>query len=71
MFPTILYISDPNLALAIPKMEMNVNYMRKTVSLAQFSLIEKLDRHYHEVGRRLNGISLLVDQWVRSYFYSE
>ena len=50
MFPTILYISDPNLALAIPKMEMNVNYMRKMVSL-QFSLVKKLDHHYHEVGR--------------------
>ena len=51
MFPTILYISDPNLALAIPKMEMNVNYMRKMVSLTQFSLVKKLDHHYHEVGR--------------------
>ena len=51
MVPTILYISDPNLALAIPKMEMNVNYMKEMVSLTQFSLIKKLDHHYHKVGR--------------------
>ena len=51
MVPTILYIPDPNLVLAIPKMEMNVNYMRKTVSLTQFSLVKKLDHHYHEVRR--------------------
>ena len=50
MVPTILYIS--NLAPAIPKMEMNIkNYMRKMVSLTQFSLVKKLDHHYHEVGR--------------------
>ena len=36
MVLTILYISDPK--LAFPKMEMNVDYMRKMVSLVKIGL---------------------------------
>ena len=48
-------------------MKSNVNYMRRTVSRTQFDLIKPLEGHYHQVGSVANGVTLLIDQWVRPY----